>query len=133
MERDDRIAAQAEVKTKEECDMATYIEQAQSISIVSNRVHKQVVEFERSVLSAHDLTLPQFDVLLLVQERPVRMCDIATFAGTSRGNMTGIMDRLETKGLITRDRYKDDRRSVVVALTDAGQALLSHFDKEVAS
>jgi DNA-binding MarR family transcriptional regulator len=36
-------------------------------------------------------------------------------------NITGIVDRLETKGLVVRQRKPADRRSVVLSLTDQGR------------
>lgn len=39
----------------------------------------------------------------------------------SSGTMTNRIDRLEERGLVTRLRHPDDRRAVLVALTDAGQ------------
>jgi len=38
--------------------------------------------------------------------------------------MTGILDRLEKRGLVTRTRDKNDRRRVTVSVTDRGQAVL---------
>ena len=38
--------------------------------------------------------------------------------------MTGIFNRLESRGLVARSRSGQDRRSVVVALTEAGQRVL---------
>ncbi len=39
--------------------------------------------------------------------------------------MTGIVDRLLERGMVRRERHPDDRRSVIVSLTDRGRSLLS--------
>ncbi len=39
------------------------------------------------------------------------------------GTVTGILDRLESKGLIRRERNAEDRRAVQIWLTTTGQAL----------
>ncbi|HEX5949403.1 MAG TPA: MarR family transcriptional regulator, partial [Actinomycetota bacterium] len=43
----------------------------------------------------------------------------------STGAMTNRLDRLESAGLVRRERDPDDRRSVIVRLTERGEALLN--------
>lgn len=74
--------------------------------------------------AAHDLTSQQAGVLLRVyggESSPRRIGDLI---GTDTAGMTRLLDRLESKGLIRRERDATDRRAVVVALTDAGAALI---------
>lgn len=52
---------------------------------------------------------------------------LALELGCSGGNITMIVDGLERKGLVTRTRDKDDRRKLLVALTDEGKRLSSAF------
>jgi DNA-binding MarR family transcriptional regulator len=40
--------------------------------------------------------------------------------GTDHAGMTRLVDRLEGKGLVARQPHPQDRRSIVVGLTDAG-------------
>jgi DNA-binding MarR family transcriptional regulator len=49
---------------------------------------------------------------------------LAEKAGVTRATMTGLIDGLEQNGLVERVYTKDDRRSVLIRLTDAGQAKL---------
>jgi DNA-binding MarR family transcriptional regulator len=49
---------------------------------------------------------------------------LADKAGVTRASMTGLIDGLEQNDLVARVYTKDDRRSVQVKLTDAGQAKL---------
>ncbi|MEV4112656.1 MarR family transcriptional regulator [Nonomuraea sp. NPDC049695] len=44
--------------------------------------------------------------------------------GTDTAGMTRLLDRLETKGLLRRVRHPEDRRSIVIELTDEGRALV---------
>lgn len=53
-----------------------------------------------------------------------RMGDLAEQAQTSQASLTGIVDRLEERGLVTRIRSAADRRVVEVSLTDGGRAEL---------
>ncbi|MEV0632863.1 MarR family winged helix-turn-helix transcriptional regulator [Nonomuraea wenchangensis] len=52
---------------------------------------------------------------------PSRLKDLV---GTDTAGMTRLLDRLQAKGLLRRARHPRDRRSVVVELTEQGQALV---------
>ena len=79
------------------------------------------------LLSEHGLTLPQFIVLATVLKRGAG-CPIGTLADAmsqSYPTMTGIVDRLEDAHWVTRERgNKEDRRKVVVTLTESGRHIL---------
>jgi len=48
------------------------------------------------------------------------MSDLSRFLLVSNGNVTGIIDRLVSEGLVARARRNGDRRTSMVRLTDAG-------------
>src|SRR5262249_47608702 len=50
---------------------------------------------------------------------------LARAACIGYATLTGILDRLEENGLVTRTRDPDDRRSVILKMTKAGERLLS--------
>ena len=50
------------------------------------------------------------------------MSDLSRFLLVSNGNVTGIVDRLVSEGLVTRARRNGDRRTSMVRLTEAGTA-----------
>lgn len=79
------------------------------------------------LLHEHDLTVPKFLVLinLLHHAEGCPMGDLADTLFQSHATMTGIVDRLELEGLVTRAREsKEDRRKVTVQLTPKGKELL---------
>lgn len=80
-------------------------------------------------LARHGLTFPQFMALLSLEraEGPCRMGPLAAATLQSSACMTGIVNRLLEQGLVQRRRDPQDRRSVVVSLTDAGQHLLGQI------
>jgi DNA-binding MarR family transcriptional regulator len=47
--------------------------------------------------------------------------------------VTRLLDKLETAGLVIRDRSRPDRRQVLCLITPAGEALLATLDAEVDS
>lgn len=67
---------------------------------------------------------PQYWVLGVLAEGPRRMSDLAEQAQTSTASLTGIVDRLQQRGLVERLRSREDRRVVEVFLTAAGRAEL---------
>ena len=77
-------------------------------------------------LSGFGLTVSQFVTLNALEdyEGECRMGPLAAAALQSAASMTGIVDRLLERGLVERQRHPEDRRSVVVQLTDKGRALL---------
>lgn len=53
---------------------------------------------------------------------------VAGTLGVGRTAVTGMLDRLEAEGLITRSVDPDDRRSFILDLTEKGQALIRQID-----
>jgi len=70
------------------------------------------------------LTAQQAGVLLRSAPRPASPNHLAPLLGTDTAGMTRLLDRLEAKGLVRRERHAQDRRSIVIGLTDAGQTLV---------
>jgi DNA-binding MarR family transcriptional regulator len=71
-----------------------------------------------------DLSMPQVRVVfLLLQERPLRMSELASALDVSMSRATGLLDRLVEKELVNRWSDPDDRRSVLCALTEHGNEL----------
>ncbi len=60
---------------------------------------------------------------LLQLSSPLPMNELAALLGCDNSNVTGLIDRLEVQGLVTREPSSHDRRVKHVLLTPAGQAL----------
>lgn len=70
------------------------------------------------------LTGPQSEVLRnLVSWGALSSADLSRMSRVSPSNVTGIIDRLEKKGLVERIRQKGDRRIALINLTEAGRKL----------
>lgn len=70
------------------------------------------------------ITYPQFLVLNTLWEKDERpVGEIAGRLSLESSNITPLIKRLETAGLVTRRRNPKDDRQVLVSLTDAGRAL----------
>ncbi len=75
-----------------------------------------------------ELTSRQFGVLeSLYHLGPMRQGEISAKLLKSGGNITLVVDNLEKRGLVRRERNDNDRRVVVVSLTKAGRELISRI------
>lgn len=70
----------------------------------------------------HQTTLPRFDVMAALYRRrdSITMSELSRLLLVSNGNATAVVDRLERDGLVQRSASRTDRRTVFVALTEAG-------------
>jgi DNA-binding MarR family transcriptional regulator len=75
-----------------------------------------------------DLSPVQCHVLHLIEpERPLPMGRLATTLSCDASNVTGLIDRLEARGLVERRPSREDRRVKVIQLTPAGSRLRAHL------
>lgn len=79
----------------------------------------------RKLVDQHGLTGPQLATLTAAERAgPIHAGALARAVQLSQPTMTGILDRLETRGLLERTRDARDRRNVVVSITDKGEEAL---------
>jgi DNA-binding MarR family transcriptional regulator len=77
------------------------------------------------------LSLIHLQVLLALEmEGPLPMRVLAERMDVSQASATGIVDRMEQRGLVERRREDEDRRVVRVALTESGQDTIGGFAAE---
>ena len=70
------------------------------------------------------LTPPQFDIIATLGNTQGMNCkELGEKTLITKGTLTGVLDRLIDKGLICRSTPPEDRRSIFICLTDAGEAL----------
>ena len=89
-------------------------------------------------LAAADLSLPQFNVLMVLAASPdgaLPIYELNARLVSSAPNMSWISNRMEERGLVKKRRDTADRRVVVIALTEGGWAALERaapvvFDAE---
>ena len=75
-----------------------------------------------------ELTMSQLRVLFRLRHGgPATMGEIARFAQCSLQSATALIERVERRGLITRDRREDDRRIVECRITDVGRSLVDEI------
>ena len=90
------------------------------------RIMRAVDLYSRQLASRHHLTGPQLVCLRLLRKHGVMTSGhLAQEATLSAGTITGILDRLEQRAYIRRERSADDKRQVKVSLTDTGREAVS--------
>ena len=86
------------------------------------------------MMSAHqefELSPPQGIVLRFLDE-PRPMGELAAMIHCDNSNMTGIVDRLEERGLVERTAAERDRRVKLIALTERGRELRDQLSRRMA-
>ena len=70
------------------------------------------------------VTPAQFDVIAELGDTDGLTCvELGDATLITKGTLTGVLDRLEAKGLLVRERVKGDRRATNIRLTRQGEAL----------
>ena len=74
---------------------------------------------------AQFLSLPQFRTLVFIsQNRGASLSEVADNIGLTLPSMSTLVDGLVTRNFVIRRTHRDDRRRMVLALTERGQATL---------
>lgn len=73
-----------------------------------------------------------FTLLLTDNERPKSMGGFCKLYDCDASNMTGIIDGLESKGLVMRSDHPTDRRVKVIRLLPAGKKLKTQITRKLA-
>lgn len=90
------------------------------------RTHGHLAPMIDAGLREQRTTAAQFNALLVLQAAGpdgLRMGEIGKRLVVTRANVTGLVDRMERRGLVSR-RGPEDRRATVVSLTNVGRSLL---------
>ncbi len=83
------------------------------------------------------LTQAQYNVLIVLklEKKNLTQVEIGQRLVVSRAGITSILDKIEKKGYIRRQRIKSDRRVFEIGLTPAGKKIINlvepHYLKEV--
>jgi DNA-binding MarR family transcriptional regulator len=85
-------------------------------------------------LSGSGLTVPQANVIFALGNTDGLTCkDIGDLTHITKGTLTGVIDRLEAKGLVERWAVEGDGRKTIVALTRAGERIFNReFPRQIA-
>ncbi|MGH3546881.1 MAG: MarR family winged helix-turn-helix transcriptional regulator [Pseudonocardiaceae bacterium] len=110
-------------------------ETTETLSLAETLVRlSQVVQHVFAEVSReHGLTPQQAQLLCRLVPGPVRMADLARMLNLEKSSVTGLVDRVENRGLVTRAQDANDRRACQVTLTPLGIKLALHSHSNVMS
>lgn len=90
------------------------------------RIIRSVEIYSRRLAMGHGITAPQLVCLgRVVESDGLSLKDLAAQVHLSPSTMVGIVDRLEAKGLVQRERSRSDRRIVLITATPSGLQMVS--------
>lgn len=97
------------------------------------RVADMITRSLERTFARFDLTGPQYNVLRILRGggEPLATMKVAERMLQKTPGVTGILDRLQKKGLVRRKRSSEDRRVWLCSITDDGLALLEEMELPV--
>lgn len=88
------------------------------------RIMRAMDVYSRQLSGSHGLTGPQLLCLREIAEQgSLTTGALALAIALSPATLTGILDRLEVRGLVSRERRPEDKRRVLVSLTAVGRQM----------
>jgi DNA-binding MarR family transcriptional regulator len=84
-----------------------------------------------TIIPEVDVSYQQLNVLYYVRAEDASMADIARVLGVAPTVITGLVDRLESRGLIRRESHSTDRRRIQLVLTEQGHEISQRVEREI--
>lgn len=86
------------------------------------KIIRSIDVHSRKLSIQHDITTPQLITLLAIDENgPLTIAAISKYVHLSPSTLVGIIDRLESKSYVERQRSNKDRRQVMISITKIGK------------
>jgi len=101
-----------------------------SLGFLLAKTHQYFSSFFKEKLNKYSLTPPQFAMLAFLWKRDgLSQIQLGNCMNTDRTTISGIVDRLEKDGLVTRRRDPEDRRTYLINLTPRAFALQDEMEE----
>ncbi|MFC7534375.1 MarR family winged helix-turn-helix transcriptional regulator [Actinoplanes sp. GCM10030250] len=84
------------------------------LSVLVQRRHAQIC-------ADHCLTPAQAQLLCMLKDQPRGMSELAGLLGLAKPGLSGLVDRIERRGLVRRETPEHDRRAVMLHTTPLGK------------
>lgn len=85
---------------------------------------KEVVKKYKPFLDKIGLTYTQYITMMVMWEcKELMVKEIGQCLYLDSGTLTPVLKKLEEKGLVRRERAKEDERNMIITITEAGEAL----------
>ncbi|WP_325390651.1 MarR family transcriptional regulator [Desulfitobacterium sp.] len=98
-------------------------------------IHSIGQKYQKFLIPTEEkISLHQFHFLMyLKRQESCTPSEIAKLYDITLGAVTGFVDRLYKLGLITRERSDQDRRLVLIKLSEEGESQLAFFDQRLST
>ncbi|WP_028562109.1 MarR family winged helix-turn-helix transcriptional regulator [Paenibacillus pinihumi] len=101
-----------------------FLKLEQHLCFVAYACSKEMTKLYRPILDEFGLTYTQYITMVVLWEKnELPMKELGSRLYLDSGTLTPLLKKLEAMGLITRNRDKQDERSVVIGLTAIGTEL----------
>ena len=85
---------------------------------------RETIKLYKPYLDELDLTYTQYIAMMVLWEKKsVTVKELGAVLHLDSGTLTPLLKKMEAKGLLTRRRSTEDERSLIVSLTEQGEAL----------
>ena len=97
-----------------------------SVGYLLKRAHALLIDQLESAVAGSGITATQWVVLMHLRDGlAINASDLCAQLRHDSGALTRVIDQLEARGLVLRERSREDRREVQLRLTDAGVATIA--------
>lgn len=98
------------------------------------RAYMTIFDDLHGILTAHELRLTTFSALALIFDNPdIAQGELAQALLIERSSVVVVVDDLEGRDLITRNKVPGDRRAYALRITLKGRRLLARLKEEIAA
>jgi MarR family transcriptional regulator for hemolysin len=116
------------ISTRSKCEGIAINPESKHFGYVIHDVARLLKRHFDAEAQRHDLTLPQWRVIAQLSHADgVSQVALAGLIETDPMTVSGVVERLETKGLVIRVADPDDSRAKIVKITDKARALVSEM------
>jgi long-chain acyl-CoA synthetase len=95
---------------------------------LSGRIAARLAKHVELALGPVDLSLPQYRVLVILEQGSAAASALASTLAVSPPSVTALIDGLVARALVERQSVRGDRRRVAHVLTDKGKRVLAEAD-----
>ena len=106
---------------------------AEAIDLVATTLMHRSSRLLRLLTSfgARELSRTESGLMLTLLDGPLRITELAESEALAQPTVTRLVDNLQQRGLVVRDRHADDGRVVVVSISAAGRETIESSRTQV--
>ena len=103
-----------------------------SVGYLLKRAHALLIDQLEGAVAGSEITATQWIVLMHLRDGlAINASDLCSQLRHDSGALTRVIDQLEARGLVQRERSRADRREVQLRLTDAGTQMVASLVPKV--